>query len=311
MSITIKVVDTIFDLLGALSFCALLGAKAILLTKILWFRNCTGVSGKTQILYTLVFAARYLDLASSYYTSPVNVTLTKLSLLLMTYSIVLSIYFFYYESYESKHDKFRLELLILPSLVLALLANYGIEISDVFWAFSVYLEAMAIIPQLYFCSKAKKIDNSVYYYVLLLTLYKSFHIMNEMYNHFYMSTHFDRISLAAGVIQLMFYCDFFTREESDDDDNVRKDVETGNGQQRPQQQQQPDIFVHPKEAEAMRSAAQQFDYARLNENLSEVVLTPSMLTDSQDKACALPTPATNNEQQQEEDKKTNVNMPTA
>ncbi|CAH8646308.1 unnamed protein product, partial [Dicrocoelium dendriticum] len=48
----------IFRLLGDLSHLA---AILILLLKIFSSRSCRGLSGKTQIMFALVFTTRYLD----------------------------------------------------------------------------------------------------------------------------------------------------------------------------------------------------------------------------------------------------------
>ncbi|OXU22812.1 hypothetical protein TSAR_015071 [Trichomalopsis sarcophagae] len=253
-------------LFGLFGLCALLGAKFMLLAKILWTKDCTGISGKTQVLYGIVFATRYLDIVTTYYTYPINVSLTRISFTALTYCIVLSIFFFYSDSYQIKYDKFRIELLILPCIVLSLLSNYGFDVVAVFWAFSVYLESVAILPQVYMVARAKRVENIVYYYVSVLSVHKVFLIAEAIYR-FYLNEPYDRISLAAGLVQLMFYCDFFLREVPIGDDLDK--LETA----QPQQQvllTEADEARAAKEAEAARSVA-------ANDELREVVLTPTAL----------------------------------
>lgn len=105
-------------------------------------------------------------------------------------------------------------------------------------------------------------------------------------HRFYLNQHYDRITLAAGVVQLMFYCDFFLRdlplkgELRNSNDNCENVIENGG-----EQQQQPsEIYVsivdnkYLKEQEALRSAQQTaMNEAKFN-NLNEVVLTPAELT---------------------------------
>jgi hypothetical protein len=102
----------------------------------------------------------------------------------------------------------RIERLILPCIVLSLLANYGFKIDEVFWAFSIYLESVAIIPQMHLVSQSKRVENVVYYYVSALSAYKIFYLMDVIYR-FYMNEYYDKISLAGCVVQIIFYCDFF------------------------------------------------------------------------------------------------------
>ena len=46
-------------------------------------------------------------------------------------------------------DTLRLEYLVGPCAVLALIFNYRFDFLEVMWAFSIYLEAVAILPQLF------------------------------------------------------------------------------------------------------------------------------------------------------------------
>lgn len=193
--------------------CALLAAKSVLLAKIVWTQNCTGISGKTQILYAIIFAGRYLDIVMTYYSCPLSISLLKIAFIAFTNCSVLSIYFLYNQSYQSKYDNFRIERLILPCIVLSLLANYGFKIDEVFWAFSIYLESVAIIPQTHLVSQSKKIENIVYYYITALTIYKIFYLIDVFYR-FYMNEYYDKISLAGCVVQLIFYCDFYMNSMS-------------------------------------------------------------------------------------------------
>lgn len=82
-----------------------------------------GVSLKTQELYALVFASRYLDILTSY-ISLYN-TIMKLIFLGSSFSIVW--YMRYHKvvrrSYDKDQDTFRHYFLVLPCLLLALLIN--------------------------------------------------------------------------------------------------------------------------------------------------------------------------------------------
>ena len=77
----------IYRLVGDLSHLA---AINLLIARIWIRRNCTGVSGKTQLLSLMVFVTRYLDLFTNY-ISPYN-TLMKIFFILSTAFIVFSIF---------------------------------------------------------------------------------------------------------------------------------------------------------------------------------------------------------------------------
>ncbi|KZV34862.1 Endoplasmic reticulum retention defective 2B, partial [Dorcoceras hygrometricum] len=129
---------------------------------------CTGISLKTQELYAIVFATRYLDLFVDY-ISLYN-TLMKLIFLGSSFSIVWYIrkHKIVRRSYDKDQDTFRHYFLVLPCFLLALIINEKLTFREVFWAFSLYLEAVAILPQLVLLQRTRNIDNLTGQYVVLL-----------------------------------------------------------------------------------------------------------------------------------------------
>lgn len=105
---------------------------------------------------------------------------------------------------------FRIELLILPCAVFSLFMNDHFETVEVLQTFSIYLEAVAIIPQVYLVSKTKQIESIVVSYVACLGLYRGCYLMHYLYAY-YKQDSFERIAIASALVQLIFYCDFFGR----------------------------------------------------------------------------------------------------
>ncbi|KAK2579065.1 hypothetical protein KPH14_002669 [Odynerus spinipes] len=162
----------IFRLLGDLSH---LLAIIVLLLKIWKTRSCAGISGKSQILFAIVYTTRYLDLVNAY-ISAYN-TLMKIIFLTASYTTVYLMYMKFKATYDHNHDTFRIEFLILPTFILALLINHELSVVEVLWTFSIYLESVAILPQLFLVSKTED--------------------------------HYDLIAIVAGLVQTVLYCDFF------------------------------------------------------------------------------------------------------
>ncbi|KAF8564323.1 hypothetical protein P879_11774 [Paragonimus westermani] len=101
----------------------------ILLKKIWKTRSCAGLSGKSQILFALVFLTRYLDLFLRF-ISLYNFIMK----LFFISSSCLTVYFIYKKfkaTYDSNHDTFNIFVLILPSILLSLLANYAFTAIEV------------------------------------------------------------------------------------------------------------------------------------------------------------------------------------
>lgn len=88
-----------------------------------------GVSGKSVLLYAIVFLCRYLDLFT-HFVSVYN-SVMKIIYLVSTFFTLYLIYRKFKPTYDRNHDTFRIEFLILPSAVLALLWNHEFSVLEV------------------------------------------------------------------------------------------------------------------------------------------------------------------------------------
>ncbi|XP_012168478.1 ER lumen protein-retaining receptor [Bombus terrestris] len=193
----------IFRLLGDLSH---LVAIIILLLKIWKTRSCAGISGKSQILFAIVYTTRYLDLFTTY-VSTYN-TFMKLVFIMTSIVTIFLMNAKFKATYDHNHDTFRIEFLILPALVLALLINNEFTIIEVLWTFSIYLESVAILPQLFLVSKTGEAESITSHYLFALGSYRGLYLLNWVYRY-YAEDHYDLIAIVAGLVQTILYCDFF------------------------------------------------------------------------------------------------------
>ncbi|NWS18512.1 ERD22 protein, partial [Pachyramphus minor] len=81
-----------------------------------------GISGKSQLLFALVFTTRYLDLFTSF-ISLYNTSM-KLIYIACSYATVYLIYVKFKATYDGNHDTFRVEFLIVPVGGLSFLVNH-------------------------------------------------------------------------------------------------------------------------------------------------------------------------------------------
>ncbi|KAI8794676.1 ER lumen protein-retaining receptor 2 isoform X2 [Biomphalaria glabrata] len=193
----------IFRLIGDMSH---LLAIILLLLKMWKTRSCAGISGKSQILFALVFASRYLDLFTSFvsvYNSVMKIFFISTSLL-----TVYLMYFKFRATYDSNHDTFRVEFLVIPVGGLAFLVNHEFSPLEILWTFSIYLESVAILPQLFMMSKTGEAETITSHYLFALGSYRALYILNWVYRY-YFEGFFDLIAVVAGCVQTILYCDFF------------------------------------------------------------------------------------------------------
>jgi ER lumen protein retaining receptor len=98
---------------------------------------------------------------------------------------------------------------VLACFVLGLILNEKFTVQEVFWAFSIYLEAVAILPQLVLLQRSGNVDNLTGQYVVFLGAYRGLYIINWIYRYF-TEDHFTRwIACVSGLVQTALYADFF------------------------------------------------------------------------------------------------------
>ena len=193
----------LFRLVGDLSH---LLAIVLLLLKIWKTRSCAGISGKSQALFLIVFVTRYLDLLTNF-VSLYN-TVMKLFFIGSAAGTVYLMYFKFKATYDGNHDTFRVEFLLAPAALLAVVLNHEFSVMEILWTFSIYLESVAILPQLFMVSKTGEAETITSHYLFALGSYRGLYILNWIYRY-YSEGFYDIIAIIAGCIQTILYCDFF------------------------------------------------------------------------------------------------------
>ncbi|CAI5454309.1 unnamed protein product [Caenorhabditis angaria] len=181
-------------------------AIVVLMLKIWKSRSCEGISGKSQILFATVFIARYLDLFTNFYS--LYNTAMKVFFLASSIGTVYLMWHKFKATYDKNNDSLRIEFLVIPCLVLALIINHEFLFMEVLWTFSIYLEAVAIMPQLFMLSRTGNAETITAHYLFALGSYRALYIVNWIYRY-YTENFFDPIAVVAGIVQTVLYADFF------------------------------------------------------------------------------------------------------
>jgi len=193
----------IFRLLGDLSHLA---SILILLQKIQSTRSCRGISFKTQALYVGVFVTRYLDLVFRW--------VSLYNSLMKVFFIGSSVYILYLmkakfrPTHDPSIDTFRVEYLLGPCALLALIFNYSFNPTEIMWSFSIFLESVAILPQLFMLQRTGEAETITTHYLAALGVYRALYIPNWIYRYFTEAV-VDPIAVTAGIVQTGLYLDFF------------------------------------------------------------------------------------------------------
>jgi ER lumen protein retaining receptor len=191
-------------------------------------RKARGISLNTQVLYALVFLTRYLDLFWNF-ASLYNYMM-KLIFIATSCGIVYVMKFVepWSKSYidDTKNaDLVHPVYLIVPSFVLGIFINDYVAAGDwsfidwfveVLWAFSIFLESVAILPQRVVLSHHANnnangsIEDITSHYVFTLGAYRALYIFKWVLR-WYTEPHFTIPAMVVfcGILQTVLYVDFF------------------------------------------------------------------------------------------------------
>lgn len=184
----------------------------LLLLKIQTSHSCAGISLKTQVLYGVVFCSRYVDLL---FTNPLHSTLTFYNTIMKILFISSSAYTIYLiqikykHTYDKVHDTFRIEFLMGGAFLAALIFHLRLTAFEIVWAFSVFLEVVAILPQLFLLRKTREVENITSHYIFCLGSYRALYIVNWVWRYFTEHRHNQWLAWGCGIIQTALYADFF------------------------------------------------------------------------------------------------------
>lgn len=84
---------------------------------------------------------------------------------------------------EESTDTIPIFVVIIPPALLALVFNYGFTPVEILWAYSIFLEAVAILPQLWMLRRTGQCEALTRYYILCLGGYRAFYIGNWIWRY--------------------------------------------------------------------------------------------------------------------------------
>ncbi|KAI9223907.1 putative HDEL sequence binding protein [Blastocladiella britannica] len=178
----------------------------ILLAKMRKTRSAAGISFKSQALYLAVFVARYIDLFYSFvslYNTAMKITFigcTAYALYLMKTT--------YRATWDPALDTFPVHYLVAGASVMTVLFHTKRTVPEILWTFSIWLEAVAIMPQLHQLSKTGSAETITTHYLFALGAYRGLYLVNWIWRYV-TENHWEWIPVIAGVVQTGLYADFF------------------------------------------------------------------------------------------------------
>ena len=111
-------------------------------------------------------------------------------------------------SHDPAIDTFKIEYLVGPAFILGLIFHYHFTVLEVLWSFSIFLESVAILPQLFMVQRTGEAEAITTHYMAALGIYRGLYIINWIYRYFAEDS-WDPIAVVAGIVQTVLYMDFF------------------------------------------------------------------------------------------------------
>ena len=181
--------------------------------------SCKGISFKSQVLYAVVFTCRYLDLFHvlglivSFNFAHISGlmlynTVMKILFLAASYYILYLMKTEYRNSSDEARDRFVLWYVLAPCAVLALVFNAQFTVLEILWTFSIYLEAVAVMPQLMLLVDTGEADSLSSHYMFAVGGYRALYVCNWIYRFATEPYYSNWIAWIAGFVQTALYADF-------------------------------------------------------------------------------------------------------
>ncbi|RYC60720.1 hypothetical protein CHU98_g5483 [Xylaria longipes] len=176
--------------------------------------------GKAQQLTTILGLHRHIVQIASLVSDSIRHSLSRTESI---YNIIFKILFIgsqgyivylmttkYKPTHDPNLDTFRVQYLLGGAAVLAILIPYRYTLSEILWAFSIWLESVAILPQLFMLQRTGEAETITTHYLFALGIYRGLYIPNWIYRYLTEPNHkADWIAIVAGVVQTILYSDFF------------------------------------------------------------------------------------------------------
>ena len=118
----------------------------------------------------LVYITRYLDLFS---TKSIYNAIFKILFLGSQGYILYLMANAYKPTNDPTLDTFRVQYLLGGAAILAIVLPYEYSFWEIFWAFSIWLESVAILPQLFMLQRTGEAETITTHYIFALGLYRA------------------------------------------------------------------------------------------------------------------------------------------
>ena len=109
---------------------------------------------------------------------------------------------------DPRLDTLRVEYLLGAAAVLAIITPSKYTFLEIMWTFSIWLESVAILPQLFMLRRTGEAETITGHYLFALGIYRALYIPNWVWRYA-SGGKLEWVAVVAGIIQTLLYTDFF------------------------------------------------------------------------------------------------------
>lgn len=169
-----------------------------------------GFSRKTQVLYQTLYVTRYLDLFTEPHQGMYLVSFK------VTFNFITAAMLYAFgkwpDTYDASSDSCNLLAIYVPVAVFAYVSSAGSSFVKEMWAYSEFLEPLALVPQYIMCYRVARVRPAVILYVLGVGGYRLLYILNWIYKRYkWHAAYHDYISWFGGTLECILFFDFVFR----------------------------------------------------------------------------------------------------
>lgn len=125
-----------------------------------------------------MFVTRYLNL---FRPPSVYLTMMKIFFIGSSFYVLYLMKIKYRPRHDIELDTLRLDAMLAGPAVLALLFHLEFTILEILWSFSIFLEAIAILPQMFLLQRMGEAESITTHYIFALGAYRAMYILNWVY----------------------------------------------------------------------------------------------------------------------------------
>lgn len=177
----------------------------ILITRMMRRKSCSGVSLKTNIIYLIVFICRYIN--DGFFYPPLYNIVFKTFYLVSTSFVIVLMLTKYKKTYNKKHDTFSMLGLLIFCVPFAFFTTRSYRLDELLWTYSLWLESVAILPQLFLIRRNQRVDVVTKDYVFFLGMYRLFYVLNWIRKAVVKGKTL-KVVWCTGILQSVIYIDF-------------------------------------------------------------------------------------------------------